>query len=212
MLSCWMPFLPILLIAGCAIIPNTATHSACIPDKPSMLALDYWTFDQDLERGMQSIAQKKGCELAAADLIQEYHLRLRNAGEPIFAETPQGKFQMSKTGEMSVLYWHEAQIRALNGKPKPAAELMQKSMKPEPDNHRGWNSYVQATIAFLKNDRAGFEDHHIRMQKNAPGVLNLRVLDGMAACWGKTYKEAYGSPECNRRHTNKPTNPTSNEN
>ena len=43
----------------------------CIEDVDDYLALDFWTFDQDPERGWRSIVMTQGCELAAADLIAD---------------------------------------------------------------------------------------------------------------------------------------------
>jgi len=59
---------------------------------------------------------------------------------------------------------------------------MNQSLK---DADQEWNRYVNATIAFLENNRTAFEEH--ASGKN----YNSSTLDRLRDGWGKSYKEAY---------------------
>ena len=53
-----------------------------------------------------------------------------------------------------------------------------------PDDDQ-WNNYVDATIAFLEDDRAAFEEH-------ASGEnYNSSTLERLRSGWGKSYSQAY---------------------
>lgn len=172
----------------------------CIEDREALLALDYWAFDQDIAKGVRAIAATPGCELVAADLTRDYHRALRERDEPVIVDHPQGTVRMSENGEMSILYWHEGQIRAFEGQTDQAIGLFRKSLKPEERNYGAWNEYAMGTIAFMENDLAGLKQYRAAMaEKLESANINLGVLDGFIVCFGKSYKEAYGSAECNRR-------------
>lgn len=150
-------------------------------------------FDQDLEGGWRRLAMQ-GCEAEAADLIRDY----RNAAP------------RKRSG---LLAWHEGQLRAELGQYEAAIKLFESSREPPADDKIGWNFYVDGTIAFLRSNRAGLEQARASLSrvpkpKDAPvyrykGKVvpvawppNLNVLDGMIKCFGRPYKEAYGSKDC----------------
>lgn len=172
----------------------------CIQDREAFFALDFWTFDQDHELGHRAVARKPGCALFAADLIRDYHARLRETGQPVTFEYEQQEVTISANGEVSLLYWHEGQTRAFEGQTPRAIELFRLSLKSEEQNHGAWNEYALASIAFLENDLPELLQQRSEMaaseQKNH---INLGVVDGLIACFGATYLEAYGSDDCNRR-------------
>ena len=112
------------------------------------------------------------------------------------------EWPISETGEMSILYWHEGQLRAFAGDEEGAAYLFEQSLNTPETSHYGWDEYVRGSIAFLRSDLGALEAAREAMAgKTSPGYgdLNLGVLDGLIACFGRSYKEAYGAPECNRR-------------
>jgi len=180
--------------------PEYREASECIEDRDAFMSLDYWTFDQDPTQGVQSIVSKPGCELVAADLISDFHLALREKSEPVILDHPAGQITISETGEITILYWHEGQIRAFENQKVAAIELFELSLKPEDQNNRGWNEYVRASIAFLQDDLDELQTQRTLMaQSDRPSALNLGVVDSLIACFGRTYSEAYSMPDCNRR-------------
>jgi hypothetical protein len=166
----------------------------CSYDLEAMLALDRDAFDQDLQGGWRPLSMKEGCEIAAAELIREW--------------------RHTKREHASILYWHEGQMRAFGGQTDEAIALFRLTYKPaEEDADFGWNHYVSGTIAFLEGDREQL-DAAIARLKTIPeaesssftlpdGTVvkmswppNLNVLEAFERCWGKTYKEAYGTEAC----------------
>ena len=78
--------------------------------------------------------------------------------------------------------WHLGQLYAMENNIGKAIENMKKSIGTEDQQ---WNDYVNATIAFLKNDREEFEKHANKENYNGKTIEKLR--NG----FGKSYKEAY---------------------
>lgn len=180
--------------------PDTASEAKCIEDREAYFALDFWTFDQDPERGHRAIGAIPGCELVAADLISDYHDRLRTIGQPVTIEYNQQAVTISKTGEVSVLYWHEGQIRAFAGQTEQAIELFELSLKSKSEARRTGDEYALASIAFLQNDFPELLRQRTKLaSRERRNDINLGVLDGLIACFGEPYAKAYGSIECNRR-------------
>ena len=167
--------------------------SRCGYDRQQMLLLTLEQFDQDPERGWRKVASLPGCERAAADLIRDYRVR--------------------KGSQSSTLYWHEGQLRASAGETSAAAALMAKAYHAKGPLDTGWNHYVDATIAFLRNDRHGLVQARQKLATTPwpsglqyvdedgirkPGPwsgwpANLDVVDGLIACFGKPYAEAYSA-------------------
>jgi hypothetical protein len=163
----------------------------CQVDERALMDMGFNAFDQDMQGGWRALSQRPGCEARAADLIHTYR---------VLAEH-----------RMSILYWHEGQLRAALGQTEEAIRLFEQSRKP--DDQYGWNPYVDATIAFLRGDRealiaargrlaalprpAGFEERTLPGGFRTTWPLNLQVVDGLIRCFGRTYREAYGgAPEC----------------
>jgi hypothetical protein len=154
------------------------------------LALGLAAFDQDMSGGWRALAQQPGCEGVAADMLYAYRSNLES--------------------HLSILYWHEGQLRANIGQIPAAIRLMEQSRKA--DDRYGWNPYVDATVAFLRGDRAalvaaraalaalprpdGFRDEVLANGLRVTWPQNLAVVDGLVRCFGRPYREAYGSPEC----------------
>ena len=169
------------------------------------MALDERHFDQDTKNGgagWRSIAARPGCESAAADLIRDYREAHKNQSD--------------------ILYWHEAQLRAFSGDYARTLPLMRRAYKPMGADPGGWNPYVDATIAFLKSDRAALADARAKLAAVQPAAEqgmpplrdgfielpmadgqimkmrwppNLDVVDGLVRCFGKPYAIAY-SDQC----------------
>lgn len=188
---------------------ETSSGTQCVYDENAMLNLDPNTFDQDESVGFRLLGNRRECRIAAADVIAVY--------------IKKHHLELARNWQIPSFKWHEATMRALGGDSKGAIRLMKQSIKPEvgPPEFTGWtefalpwNQYVRATIAFLNHDRAALQRAREQLAK-APmpaefakidtsqtgGVLppwpqNLDVVDGLIACFGKPYDEAFGSPAC----------------
>ena len=166
-----------------------------------MLLQDYGTFDQT-GRGWRWVDRQPGCEAAAADLIARY-LVVEHA---ILSEP-----------EAQMLRWHEGQIRAGLGQDAAALALFTTTHSPEDaPSALTWNAYVDATVAFVKKDRAAlvaarallaaapapadfdamaaqYEQQTGRRPQWPP---NLDVVDAMNTCFERSYRDAYADPAC----------------
>ena len=186
------------LLAVAVTSPVGARDSRC-GDDAHILNQDVQTFDQDPQKGWRSVADRLECRAHAAELLREYREML----------------QM----RLDVLAWHEGQLRAELGQIDDAIRLFERARRPEVvlgQRQEIWNAYVDATIAFLKGDRASLLRARERlavapvpviMQLQPDGSLraskpdappNLDVVDGLIACLGRPYFEAYGS-QCRRQ-------------
>ncbi|KPL49671.1 hypothetical protein XAXN_06060 [Xanthomonas axonopodis] len=176
----------------------------CNYDRVAMLALDENAFDQDMQGGWRTVADRPGCAAVAADLLRDYR-----QGHAI-------------TG--GIVVWHEGQMRAEAGQTAQAIALFEQSYKPAAEDLAGWNPYVDAMIAFLKRDRAGLEAARARLasvpypkDKDMPPLQdgyvvwpatsgrsemkmrwppNLDVVDGLVKCYDEPYSVAYGAQRC----------------
>lgn len=193
MLQVWICIIFALTSLGVA---RAETPAACIEDRQALLALEYGAFDQDPKLGWRSVADRPECRLEAADLLREYHERLRARGEPVIWETQQGAVTLSETGEVGILYWHEGQLRAFAGQTAEAVTLFRKSLRPAGKNYGAWNQYALGSIAFLEGDLQELERNANVLQEYDPASLNLKVLQRMIHCFGTTYAHAYGSESC----------------
>jgi len=193
-----------LLLAPCGVaLAQASAPTDCHVDRARLLALDEQRFDQDMAGGWRELASRPGCNLAAADLVRDYRQAQRN--------------------EAGLLVWHEAQLRAFGGQALAAATLMERARKPADADRAGWNPYVDATVAFLRRDRAAFDKARavlaavpVPVGKDIPPVVNgfmeidgpdgqkrqmrwppnIDVVDGLRHCFDKSYEEAYGSDAC----------------
>jgi hypothetical protein len=187
---------------------SAVTYAAdgCKYDEEVLLALDENAFDQGwsgVGGGWRAIASIPGCELAAADLLAAY----------------QAKHPHSN----SILAWHEGQMRASAGQYERAIPLLESARKPADQDLAGWNYYVDASVAFLRHDKARLLDARRRLaavpfpeksgmpplkdgiielptQPGQPNLkmrwpMNIDVVDGLIACFDKPYSEAY-APSC----------------
>jgi hypothetical protein len=195
-----------LAAAGCgASDADKASAAKCIPNAGKLLALDFAAFDQDPSGGWRSVSAQAGCDGAVADLIARYR-----------------KSKGKSPEKAKMLEWHEAQARAMAGQTDRAVKILQQRPDEEkPDAQPYYDEpaalYRDATIAFLENDRAALEAARSKLAAlpeppdftalkasfrkkfptSAPPVwpMKLDAVDGLIACFGKPYKQAYGA-EC----------------
>jgi hypothetical protein len=143
---------------------------------PVAMKLSYWDFDQT-ESGWRKLA---GCDSETALLLRLYVEK--------------------QESESRNLHWHLAQTFVLFGDNQGAIAEAIKSLNPEKakqHSNLSWNAYVQATVEFLRNDRAAFdaqyELYRIAAVQNPQNQANFKVLTRLAECFGRPYKEAYAS-------------------
>lgn len=170
-----------LFLVSVAIEP-AAQQEQCSYD-PEILSMDFEKFDQDEDSGWRQVARQPGCEKEAAKLIRIYRLNMEQ--------------------RLSVLYFHEGQMKAFAEDYPEAISALRQSMKKQ--DVFGWNPYVRATIAFLQRDIDQLKkERDILNQTVRPNSwegdwpLNLDVIDALIRCFKKSYKEAYSSNSCSK--------------
>ena len=144
------------------------THDQAIS---RMLDMDLWTFDQS-EEGWQSLPPD--LQIDALRAYIEGPLRL-----------PARPSKSGKHGDKNTTIWHLGQALAIRGDPGDKAQAvrwMKRSKNPDDDQ---WDNYIDATIAFLEDDRTAFEEH-------ASGEnYNSFTLGRLRSGWGEPYSQAY---------------------
>lgn len=180
---------------ACALLPtlfvlaDSASRPAVAPQPPiaSALRQTYRQFDQRPGKGWRKLANP-GQHQRAARLIDLY-----SANRP-------GLLEWQKRN----LSFHAGQLYAFAGQTKLALQRFKASRIPkEPPNLPiRWNAYVDATIAFLKNDRVGLKKHRDKVAagpKFRGTIPNLNVVDALLANFGKPYAIAYRAMKKPRR-------------
>lgn len=179
-----MILLVALLLAAEQVAPAPPTANDQCKYEPEDLELGFDAFDQNATAGWRALLMRPGCEEAAANMVRAY--------------------RMNAEAHLPLLYWHEAQLRALAGDYTTAIPLMKKSRGPTAQDKFGWNAYVDATIAFLQGDHTALEKARGRLvalpkpsdvDAKRSWPPNLGVVDGLIRCISKSYKVAYG-PTC----------------
>jgi sirohydrochlorin ferrochelatase len=182
-----------------AIFQAAPVPEACAYDRDAMLALAPEDFDQDLAGGWRPLGNRDECREAAADLLAIYR---------------QAHWGDLNVDQLHTNYWHEGQLRAALGQKDRAVRLLLAGVSPSniPD---GKADYAIGTVAFLLNDLPTLQAARARLAATPPPPgfeessrtfkerygrdlvwpLNLDVLDGLIACFGKPYGEAY-SRDC----------------
>lgn len=138
-----------------------------------MLKLDPWTFDQDKSLGWLSLPPDQ-----QIDAMRRYIEGPLKSGQ--HPEIPKGKYF-----DLYTLPWHLGQALAIRDQPGDKDEAIDWMEKSRDTSDTQWNSYVNATIAFLNNDIASFEKH------SEDENYNKDILDRLRKGWGRPYKEAY---------------------
>ncbi|GIU66128.1 hypothetical protein [Candidatus Phycosocius spiralis] len=184
----------VALVSGCQAIGNAPACGLSHPRADELLSLSFEQFDQDFQGGWRAVAEQEGCEASAAELIGAYVHKNR---------------EKVPTGRLSTLKWHQGQLLAASGKNREAIKAF-KATKPQGDDAQ--NYYADATIAFLRRDRAAFDqaraglaalpppknwekaaaDFEKRFNRPRPvWPMNLDVVDRLGTCFDQPYSKAY---------------------
>lgn len=185
-----------LALQSAAARPVASVVPDCDYDRAAILALSPEAFDQDMNGGWRPLADKPECRGAAADLLAAYrHAHWGDLGPD----------------QLHLNYWHEGQIRASLDQRDRAVRLLMAGVNPN-DSGSGFDDYALGTVAFLRNDRPALEAARARLAalpmpdsfrraaetfrekygREVKWPMNLDVLDGLIACFGRSYDEAYG--------------------
>lgn len=183
------------LVAGAAAAEEQRSPGACGAHQGKYLNLTFNAFDQTMGGGWREVADKPGCQKAAADLVAKYRdevLRQQAAG----------------------LDFHEGQLRARAGETATAIRLFKQNLAFK----KSWGDrfplhdilFIEATIAFLEHDRPtlqakrdqlaalpkpeGFDAMAADFERRFPQASmtwppNLWNLDAFLACFDKAYGE-----------------------
>ena len=170
--------------------PNSGGVACVLTPKQfqDFLSLSYDDFDQDMHGGFRKFAHQ-GCELAAAMVIDSYVVSAPN--------------RMNEIGRGGLLF-HAGQLYAYSGLNQLAAQrfLQSLNMHEEQDTDLAWNTYVLASIAFLKDDHAELVHQRELLSRSKETVgnkMNLKVVDRFVQCFGKPYSQAYESCSLEKR-------------
>lgn len=185
----------LLAIAGANAL--SAQAAECTVDQNASLSLSPEAFDQDMVAGWRPVASQQGCEEIAADLIAAYRTKNADTFSPL---------------EARASYWHEGQMRAVVGQSEQAIPLLLAAVDPA-NPSSGFAEYAAGTVAFIRQDEDGLRAARSRLAAMPQpdwfaadaretqaryGMTmiwppNLDVLDGLIACFGKPYGEAYSN-------------------
>lgn len=178
---------------------SSAELAACGVDsehRSRLMALSPNEFDQDLTGGWRPVADRAGCELAAATLLKDYIDE--NGIEP----------------DDGAMHWHVGQMLAFAGSDEAAIPWLEMTPQTEP----ALQLYVEGTVAFLARDRVALQnaidslsavkvsvaEREMKRQflEDNPDISvpegfldeppNLRVLEGLLGCFEDPYSVAYG--------------------
>lgn len=163
-------------------LPNSG-GIACVVTPEQLhdfISLSYEDFDQDLHGGFRKFAHQ-GCELTAAMIIDSYVLSAPSQMNVI---------------ERGNLLFHAGQLYAYSGLNELAAQrfLQSLNLHEKPDTSVAWNTYVMASVAFLRGDRPELihqRDVLARAKATTGNQMNLRVVDRFVQCFGRPYNQAY---------------------
>lgn len=144
----------------------------------AFLKMDFWEFDQT-PQGWRSLHNSDGSEdhIATAKVLDTYY------------EKKTGLPEKQKT----LIAFHAGQNYGFANQAETAIARFQKSYE---DAQPDWNAYVDATIAFLKNDKNSLLDARKKLEK-IPGQMNLNVVDRLIKNFGRSYHDAYCDVEKN---------------
>ena len=161
-----------LLVVAAA---TTAAGSCAVPPQEveQQASLAYSTFDsQPPPHGWRHLSAI-GCTDAAVSLLTSYAAR---------------NLHGLAAADAMELSFHIGQVLALAGRENESIAHFERSLGPGAS--REWRTYVEATLAFLRRDRAALQAARADYASVAPGSMRLRFIDGLVACPDEPYVRA----------------------
>lgn len=173
-----------------------AQSGPCVADRLAILALAPNDFDQNSSGGWRAVQSNPACVQVAGDLVRDYR------------KLHWGTLTVH---QLHINYFHEGQLRAIGGNNRQAVPLLMAGVQPEGGDDIDFADYALGTIAFLQGDHGSLVAARERLstlpepekyrrdrleaeakgENSFPWPWNLDVLDGLIACFGKPYAEAY---------------------
>ncbi|VEP12519.1 conserved hypothetical protein [Hyella patelloides LEGE 07179] len=150
----------------------------------SSLALEFSDFDQTPNQGWRFLSAMQ-CYSEAAELIVNYlntQTTLENQDREILSFHA-GQMFAFDNNELSAIAFFKQSFSAIQDLP-PEYQIY-------PD---AWNAYINATIAFIEQDRKALEAYRTVVAKGPKldgKIMNLDVVNRLLANFGKSYHEAY---------------------
>jgi len=154
----------LIAAASCAIPPGEIELQAALP---------YQAFDsRDGPFGWRSL-NAAGCTDAALALLADYA----------------AANDTRLTDEQSLeLAFHAGQVLAFAGRETEAIPYFEQATSGEAPP--GWQAYVAATLAFLRQDATALEAARNAYAQIAPDSVRLAIIDGLIACHDEAYLRA----------------------
>lgn len=173
--------------------------SACTPGDGQVsayLEMPFEQFDQTNGEGWRALGETAGCHAEAGEMIVDYILHSRAGTDGINLRVLRfhagQNFAFANQTERALAFF-----RATYSDPEAVARRRSYTTGSEAIRNMDWNSYVDATIAFLEGNRPALEAAAARLEQQTPfedgRIPNLNVADGFLACFGQPYSEAYSS-------------------
>ncbi len=137
------------------------------------IEMDYKTFDQSPPNGGWRILENKGKDLEMAEVIDGY-LKCRHG--------------LTKE-QKATLVFHVGQIYGDLGENNLAIERMNQAYNSILDKKYHWNSYVDGSIAFLKQDLEKLKNARDKIKSIEPDHPYVETLGDLIRCFKRPYKE-----------------------
>ncbi|MBI1359793.1 MAG: hypothetical protein GC155_05845 [Alphaproteobacteria bacterium] len=184
------------------------SFAECVPDPAPYLALDWRNFDQGAkpdsdgglrkEWGWRDISKKPGCTAATAELMERWSKQHASELNPSLRNW---------------MTFHTAQLWAASGNRARAIPMIESTYRT--DDKPEWTAYLDATLAFLRNDRPGLlaaRERLLALPQPADWAKtqaayraagqemkwpqNIEAVDQLVACFGHTYPQGTPDGDC----------------
>jgi hypothetical protein len=160
-------------IAAALLVASAASCEVPAGEVTAQLGLDYEAFDSvPAPYGWRFLLQAK-CTDSAVGLLIAY--------------SKANAFRLEQAQALEMRF-HVGQALAMSGRETEAIPHFEQALAP--DAAAEWRTYVEATLAFLKHDRATLEASRDAYARIAPASMRLRIIDGMLACPSEAYSTA----------------------
>jgi hypothetical protein len=161
-------------VGAAAADPEGRDCSLSAAQREALLQQSYAAFDEASEAPSWRALLRSGCEREAVALLEDYGTR--NAS----------KLTLDQRLELN---FHIGQTLAFGGHDAEALPYFERAHAAGASAE--WNAYVDATIAFLRKDRARLDEMRRRYQNDpAHDPMRVKIIDGLLKCLDRPYAQA----------------------